>query len=51
MTARVAAEWLRRVEAEYRSAAISNHLSLWLIQIGASPEKGGVGRSYLFLDR
>jgi hypothetical protein len=26
------------VEAEYRSAAITQHLSLWLIQIGASPD-------------
>jgi hypothetical protein len=31
-------EWARRVEAEYRSAAISQHLTLWLIQIGASPD-------------
>src|SRR5690242_3010652 len=31
-------EWLRRVEAEYRSAAITQHLTLWLIQIGASPD-------------
>jgi hypothetical protein len=31
-------EWLRRVEAEYRSAAITQHLVLWLIQIGASPD-------------
>lgn len=37
-TPRVAAEWLRRVEAEYRSAAITQHLTLWLIQIGASPD-------------
>jgi hypothetical protein len=43
-TARTAAperartEWLRRVEAEYRSAAIAQHLTLWLIQIGASPD-------------
>lgn len=35
---RVLAEWLRRVEAEYRSAAITQHLTLWLIQIGASPD-------------
>lgn len=32
------AEWLRRVEAEYRSAAITQHLGLWLIQIGAPPD-------------
>jgi hypothetical protein len=31
-------EWLRRVEAEYRSAAITQHLTLWLMQIGASPD-------------
>jgi hypothetical protein len=31
-------EWLRRVEAEYRSAAITQELTLWLIQIGASPD-------------
>jgi hypothetical protein len=31
-------EWLRRVEAEYRSASITQHLGLWLIQIGAPPE-------------
>jgi hypothetical protein len=33
----VRGEWLRRVEAEYRSAAITQHLGLWLIQIGAPP--------------
>jgi hypothetical protein len=31
-------EWLRRVEAEYRSAATTQELTLWLIQIGASPD-------------
>lgn len=31
-------EWLRRVEAEYRSAALTQELTLWLIQIGASPD-------------
>jgi hypothetical protein len=31
-------EWARRVEAEYRSAAITQHLTLWLIQMGASPD-------------
>ncbi len=31
-------EWGRRVEAEYRSAAITHHLTLWLIQMGASPD-------------
>ena len=35
---RVRKEWLRRVEAEYRSAAISQELTLWLIQVGASPD-------------
>lgn len=35
---RVRAEWLRRVEAEYRSAALTQHLVLWLIQIAASPD-------------
>jgi hypothetical protein len=29
---------LRRVEAEYRSAAITQTLTLWLIQIGGSPD-------------
>ncbi len=37
-SARVTDEWLRRVEAEYRSTAIATHLSLWLVQIGASPD-------------
>ncbi len=31
-------EWLRRVEAEYTSAAVTQHTTLWLIQIGASPD-------------
>jgi len=35
---RVRLEWLRRVEAEYRSAAFTQHLVLWLIQVGASPD-------------
>ncbi|WP_437922886.1 ferritin-like domain-containing protein [Sorangium sp. So ce291] len=34
----VRAEWGRRIEAEYRSAAITQHLTLWLIQMGASPD-------------
>ncbi|WP_437963324.1 ferritin-like domain-containing protein [Sorangium sp. So ce260] len=34
----VRGEWGRRVEAEYRSAAITQHLTLWLIQMGASPD-------------
>ncbi len=37
-SAAVIAEWGRRVEAEYRSAAITHHLTLWLIQMGASPD-------------
>jgi hypothetical protein len=35
---RVQAEWLRRVEAEYRSAVLTQELTLWLMQIGASPD-------------
>jgi hypothetical protein len=35
---RVRLEWCRRIEAEYRSAAVTQHLTLWLIQIGASPD-------------
>lgn len=31
-------EWLRRVEAEYRSAVFAQHLTLWLMQIGAPPD-------------
>jgi hypothetical protein len=34
----IASEWGRRVHAEYRSAAITQRLTLWLIQIGASPD-------------
>jgi hypothetical protein len=30
-------EWSRRVEAEYRSAALTHNLVLWLIQLGVSP--------------
>ncbi len=36
-SARVQEEWHRRIEEEYRSAALANHLTLWLVQIGASP--------------
>ncbi len=36
-SARVQDEWHRRIEEEYRSAALANHLTLWLVQIGASP--------------
>lgn len=31
-------EWSRRVEAEYASSAIAQHLVLWLIQLGAPRE-------------
>lgn len=31
-------EWRNRIAAEYGSAAITQHLTLWLIQVGASPE-------------
>ncbi len=34
----VRGEWLRRVEAEYRSSSITQHLTLWLTQVGASPD-------------
>lgn len=34
----ISEEWLRRVEAEYRSAAMAHHYTLWLIQVGASPD-------------
>lgn len=32
------AEWRNRIAAEYGSAAITQHFTLWLIQVGASPE-------------
>ncbi len=35
---RVRDEWLARIAAEYTSAAITHHLVLWLIQIGAPPD-------------
>lgn len=35
---RVGVEWLRRVEAEYTSAAITSEMVLWLIRLGASPD-------------
>lgn len=40
----VRGEWLRRVQAEYSSAAITQNYTLWLMQIGASPDliKGGL---------
>lgn len=37
-SARVIEEWQRRIAAEYRSAAITQQLTLWLTQIGASLE-------------
>jgi hypothetical protein len=37
-SARVQEEWRRRVEAEYRSAAFTQHLTLWLTQLAASPD-------------
>jgi hypothetical protein len=39
----VRSEWARRVEEEYRSASIAQHLTLWLIQIGASPDLIHIG--------
>jgi hypothetical protein len=38
-------EWLRRVEAEYSSAAITHHLTLWLLQITAPFELVRLGLS------
>lgn len=37
-TERVQEEWRRRVEGEYRSAAFTQHLTLWLTQLAASPD-------------
>jgi hypothetical protein len=37
-TEAIRGEWLRRIEAEYRSATITQHLTLWMMQIGASPD-------------
>jgi hypothetical protein len=37
-TALILTEWANRVESEYRWAAISQHLGLWLLQMGASPD-------------
>ena len=34
----VVAEWQRRTEAEYRSAALAAQVTLWLIQVGAPPD-------------
>jgi len=38
VTPRVREEWRARVAAEYTSAAITQHLVLWLIQSGAPPD-------------
>lgn len=38
MTPRVQGEWRERIAAEYTSAAITQHLVLWLIQAGAPPD-------------
>lgn len=35
---RVRGEWRARIAAEYGSAAITQHLVLWLIQLGAPPD-------------
>jgi hypothetical protein len=37
-SARVRDEWRARIAAEYTSAAITQHLVLWLIQAGAPPD-------------
>lgn len=37
-TDRVRAEWRERIAAEYTSATITQHLVLWLMQIGAPPD-------------
>ncbi len=34
----VAAEWRRRTQAEYTSAAIAHQVTLWLIQVGGPPD-------------
>ncbi len=34
----VRTQWLLRVEAEYRSAVLTQELTLWLMQAGASPD-------------
>ena len=35
---RVRDEWRARIAAEYTSAAVTQHLVLWLIQLGAPPD-------------
>lgn len=41
----ITAEWRRRTEAEYTSAAIAQQVTLWLIQLGAPPDliRDGLG--------
>lgn len=41
----VTAEWRRRTQAEYTSAAIAQQVTLWLIQLGAPPDliRDGLG--------
>lgn len=39
----IQAEWLRRVEAEYRSATVTQHLTLWLMQLVAPFELTRMG--------
>lgn len=31
-------EWLRRVQAEYTSATVTQHFTLWLMEVAASPD-------------
>ncbi|MBA3395733.1 MAG: ferritin-like domain-containing protein [Deltaproteobacteria bacterium] len=38
ITPRVRDEWRARIAAEYTSAAITQHLVLWMIQVGAPPD-------------
>ncbi len=41
----ISAEWRRRTESEYTSAAIAQQVTLWLIQLGAPPDliRDGLG--------
>lgn len=36
-------EWLRRIEAEYRSAVLTQNLTLWLMQLGGPPDLIALG--------
>lgn len=38
MTPRARAEWADRAGREYGSGAVAHHFTLWLIQLGASPD-------------